>query len=193
MPNAVNSPGKNPAGKDGPCAIWLLLDSIEKIPGRKAILYFQQNGLLFPNEIYGVSNLTAADHVQTIEEVGASATQSRAAIYTAYTGGMECFLKTKRSMYTGANLADMTGGGYNRGPQDLDELLDQAGRECRCFYRLALELRPVPAEGFINCGSRSAGRIFRGFHGSLSSAPTSVETGSPVRSVASSGSSRSIP
>ena len=42
-------------------ALIQLLEQLEPVPGRKALLLFHQNGTLFPGRVYGVSDQTAGD------------------------------------------------------------------------------------------------------------------------------------
>lgn len=113
-------------------ALRWFLESLEAVPGRKALLLFHQNGALHPTRHYPAPDL---DHNALLEQIGAEATLSRTSIFTAYSGGDSEML----AQNLGANLADYTGGGFNRASVDLSKLTDRAGRGCACLYRLALQ------------------------------------------------------
>jgi hypothetical protein len=136
-------------------ALQRLLGRLESLPGRKVILFFNQNGMLYPGRFYPVDDTRIGDHLRMVDEVAAEATTSRAVIYAAYSGD----LSSRRipqypgfdappafadeigdfAVNLGANLADFTGGGYNRAVSALPEMLREAGRGCACIYRLAIE------------------------------------------------------
>jgi VWFA-related protein len=115
--------------------------SLETIPGPKALLYFQQDGAIFPSRPYGVDEGCVGDVVNEMDSVGAEANLSRTTIYSVQTGD---FAEPRAGEATnfGANLADFTGGGYNHNNLDLDSFLEGAGRGRRCTYLLAIERPP---------------------------------------------------
>jgi hypothetical protein len=76
----------------------------------------------------------APNHVMLLDEVGAEANLSRTSIYPVLTGAAGPL-----GVNFGANLADFTGGDYNRALTALETLTDKAGRGCGCYYRIALE------------------------------------------------------
>lgn len=144
--------------RDGRCACWTslardeyrhsghsfesmkwLLARLGNEPGRKALVLFNQDGTLFPTRYYPVDQSRFEDHVLLVDEVAAQATLSRTAIYSVFSGGQYNPLATN----LGANLADFTGGGYNRGTSDLAAFLRKAGRGSGCLYRIGVE----PAQG----------------------------------------------
>jgi hypothetical protein len=111
------------------------LTRLEGVPGRKSLLYFQANGGIFPSRRYLVSADRVGDIVRDVEAVGAEANLTRTAVYVAHTGADD-------AKNLGANLADYTGGGYNRSEADLDAFVEAAGREPHCLYRIAIERPP---------------------------------------------------
>jgi VWFA-related protein len=109
--------------------------SLERFPGRKELLLFQESGTLFPSRVYGdLGEGRVDDHIRLLDEVGAEAVLSRTSVHTAYMGPEPALANN-----LGANLADFTGGSYNRGSADLSRLMSEAGRACACVYRIALE------------------------------------------------------
>lgn len=119
-------------------ALRRLLEVLEPVPGRKALILFHQNGTLFPARYYQADEKRLGDHNSLIDRLASEATLSRTAIYAAVSGSPNVW-----AINLGANLADYTGGGYNRGPSDLGRLTDEAGRRSTCVYRLGL----IPPEG----------------------------------------------
>ena len=118
-------------------ALKLFIQSLDEVPGRKALLVFNQNGTQLPEKLYSISNLS---HTEQVEEIAAEANQTRTRLYTAYMGNRLDSQPWAGSyaVNLGANLADYTGGGYNRGSGDLTDLTDRAGRESICVYRIGL-------------------------------------------------------
>ena len=116
-------------------ALKTLLSSLAEVPGRKALVLFNQDGTMFPARYYPeVDETQVGDHIGLVDEVGAEATTARTAIYAVYAGEGT----NKWGVNLGANLADFTGGGYNRGVHDLTDLTRRAGRGCECVYRLGI-------------------------------------------------------
>ncbi len=115
-------------------ALKTLLSSLAEVPGRKALVLFNQDGTMFPARYYPVDETQVGDHIGLVDEVGAEATTARTAIYAAFSGEGT----NKWGVNLGANLADFTGGGYNRGVHDLTDLTRRAGRGCECVYRLGI-------------------------------------------------------
>ncbi len=116
------------------------LETLRDEPGRKAVLLFNQNGVIQPGRLYRQDALTTNDQTPLLEEIGGVATAARAAVYPAFTGdfvGPNERL-TSLAINFGANLADFTGGRHNRGASTLGPFLDAAGRAC-CVYRVAIE------------------------------------------------------
>ena len=112
-------------------ALERLFEMLEPVPGRKSLILFHQNGTLFPARYYGTDRV--GDHNLLLDRLASEATLARTAIYPAYSGD-----GNDLAVNLGANLADYTGGGYNRGPSDLAALVREAGRRCACIYRLGL-------------------------------------------------------
>lgn len=125
-------------------ALKTLLVRLGDLPGRKALVFFHQNGTLSPARYYPVDESRVGDHIRLVEEVGAEATLSRVAVYSAFSGEKANDL----AVNLGANLADYTGGGYNRSLSGLSDLTRQAGAKCACTYRIGL-LPPEAHAGHI--------------------------------------------
>lgn len=116
-------------------ALRRLLQRLEIVPGRKTMLYFHQNQVMMLAYLYPCTEVRVGDHSTLVEQLAADATLSRTTVYTVQSGDFRLGAATN----IGANLADYTGGGYNRGPTDMARLIDRAGRGCACTYRLGLK------------------------------------------------------
>jgi VWFA-related protein len=135
-------------------ALKRLMSSLEELPGRKAVVYFHESGMMYPGEPYFASTM---NHVDLSEQVGAAANQSLAAIYSVNAGQLPIYdprdpvwqLREEQVLAMGSSLAEFTGGKYNHGMVDMSAFLDATERSCRCIYRLGL----VPEEA-------SEGRIY---------------------------------
>jgi VWFA-related protein len=126
-------------------ALQRLLSGLAEQPGRKAVLFFQQNLSSKPQMMLGSDTL---DHLQLIEEIGADATQARATLSTAFAGDIRVTQPWVQdwAVNLGANFADFTGGSYNRALNDLSAMVDSVGRAPNCIYRIGLE-PPDPTKG----------------------------------------------
>ena len=121
-------------------ALRIFLGGLQMVEGRKALILFQENGTIFPSRLYeNVTDFDSGSHEALLEQVGAEAVSGRTAIYAAYTGdsliGNEI---ASQAVYLGSNLADFTGGRYNRDLGDLSQLTSSARETCPCYYRIAL-------------------------------------------------------
>jgi hypothetical protein len=117
------------------------LTRMEQEPGRKVLLLFHRNLTMLPGRMYAAPPgrpLDDADLVpdliDLVDEVGAAATSGRTEIHPLVVGGGATW-----TVNLGANVADRSGGDYNRGAHDLDRVLDAVSRGCPCIYRLGLE------------------------------------------------------
>ncbi len=122
------------------------LESLGETPGRKAVLYFNQNGILKPGIVYGQPEQKGGDDTFLLDDVASVATSSRARVYPITTGDAldpDARLVTTAAANLGANLADGTGGRYNHGLMDLRALMDFVARAGCCIYRVAVR----PPEG----------------------------------------------
>jgi VWFA-related protein len=119
-------------------ALKAFLGELENTPGPKTLLLFHQNGSIFPSRFYPVRDI--GDHVALLDSVGAEATLARAAVYSAYSGSFNRLESpvADQAVTLGANLAEFTGGKYNRGNTDFESLIEDAIRGCRCVYRIGL-------------------------------------------------------
>jgi VWFA-related protein len=140
------------------------LTDLDEVAERKTFVLFHENATMFPGRIYGitpsyipqsiqdeirgydsvyierVSEMRGArgwvpDLIELEEELGGAATASRTAVYPILCGSTRPW-----SVNLSANLADQTGGDYNRRLADLQATLDEAGRRCPCIYRIGLEM-----------------------------------------------------
>jgi len=136
-------------GKAGFEALRNYLVALDTVPGRKTMMFFQQDGSIFPSRRYGVDEFSSGDMISVLDEVGAEANLSRTTIHSVQTGD-SLDVRAGESVNLGANLADFTGGSYNRGTVDLDGFVLGVGRTPRCVYQIAIE-RP----------ERAADKVFR--------------------------------
>ncbi len=121
-------------------ALQRLLYRLEQVRGRKTVLYFFQNDALYPARLFsGVSDTDVRDLNQEIEQVGADAVLSRTTIAAAFSGSDA----NAAGINVGANLADYSGGSYNRAAHLLPAVTGEAGRGCRCIYRIGVEPPPL--------------------------------------------------
>jgi hypothetical protein len=133
------------SGRQSLTALRRLLARLETTPGRKHLILFHQQGMLFPGEVYGVA---ASDHVSTTNQVAALATAAQTAIHTARVGGegrVPSLPAAARAL--GTRFAEGTGGRANRGAGDLRAVLAAAGSRGRCLYVLGIQppLQPDPS------------------------------------------------
>jgi VWFA-related protein len=141
------------------------LTDLDEVPERKTLILFHENATIFPGRLYGgassdypssimgevrgyatpqeeriarMRNATGwvPDLLELEEQLGGAATASRTAVYPIVCGTARAW-----SVNLGANLADQTGGEYNRSIDEVGAVIDEAGRRCPCYYRLGLEMR----------------------------------------------------
>ena len=125
-------------------AFKMFLFRLGGMPGRKAVLYFHETGMMTPGPLYFQRD--DQTHYTLAEGIGAEATAARAVVYPLL-AGMDDSLRGRMNnqlLNLGAMLAEATGGAYNLGPTDFAGLAMTAGRGCRCRYVLGLE----PVEAF---------------------------------------------
>jgi len=122
-------------------AFQRFLVKLEGIHGRKIVIFFHQNNVIFPGTFYPVNELDVPDHIADLDVAGAEATTSRAVVYPAYAGNDPNMFSplSGQAVNFGANLADFTGGEYNRTIATLPEMTSGAGRGCECVYRIGVE------------------------------------------------------
>ncbi len=137
---------------------------LDAVPERKTLLLFHENASIFPGRLYGEgasylgssawdrletrrrpdgertrlrreSSALVPDLLELSQEVGGSATASRTELVPIACGSARTW-----TVNLGANLADASGGDFNRRPDEARELLARAGRGCRCIYRIGLEM-----------------------------------------------------
>ncbi len=143
------------------------LAGLEATPGRKAILLFQQNAMLFPGRMYPFSDpdFEIGTHLGLAEDVSAAAVQARAAFYAVHPGDDQYYLdpselipKNRLAVEMDAALAEFTGGDYSRGPSDAERHLERAGREDRCLYRVAFKPPRVDRSEVYRASITAGGR-----------------------------------
>jgi VWFA-related protein len=128
-------------GKRSMAALQQALYALEREPGRKSMLYFFQNDTMVPAALFlGVRQQHVMDHVRTLDRTAADANLARTSITAAYSGSDP----EPSAINVGANLADYTGGAYSRAAHLMPAVTDEAGRGCRCLYRLGVT---PPARG----------------------------------------------
>ncbi len=138
-------------GRNALRALQRLLVRLEEIPGRKMLFMFHQNNVIYPRALYPMLlELDVGDHVVELDRTAAEATTSRTAVYTAYAGNEPNLFGPlgSNAVNFGANLANFTGGDYNRTIATLDEMTGAAGRDCECLYRIGFE-PPDPEKGKV--------------------------------------------
>jgi VWFA-related protein len=124
-------------------ALKKFLDRLEEMPGRKTLLYFQENGAMTPGTLYHTETPTQLDN---LEEVAAAAASSHTAIYPINSGALPVLigqhslseLLERETLAMGSTLSEFTGGRYNHNLSDLSRVIDEAERGCRCLYRIGL-------------------------------------------------------
>ena len=133
-------------GKHSLTALRNLLQSMEAWPGSKALILFHQQLNLAPGQLYGFRKVgqtfdRVGDHHALVDAVAAEANLSRTTVTAAFVGDYldpHAFVPTTAVAF-GHNLAEFTGGRFNKGEFDLAETADRAGRST-CVYRVALKL-----------------------------------------------------
>ncbi|MFQ5766754.1 MAG: hypothetical protein ACE5ID_02055 [Acidobacteriota bacterium] len=129
-------------GKHSLEAFRAFLTHLAQVPGRKALLLLHQNAVLFPGRFYPFPDpdFRIGTHLQLLEQVGAEAMEARAVVYPLQTGVHNLFtLLAGAAVNLSANLADFTGGRYNRSPSDLFSVADEAVNHPPCSYRIGFE------------------------------------------------------
>jgi VWFA-related protein len=116
------------------------LQTLERVPGRKALILYTQNTVIFPGRLFpGVDSRRVLDLIHVLDRASAEANHSRTAIFPAYVGDDQGSADPAgATVNLGANLADFTGGSYNRNPATLTMLTDAVASRCSCIYRVAL-------------------------------------------------------
>jgi len=101
------------------------LDSEE----RKHLVLFHEMIPFEPRALYRGARLEDTQE-PAAELVGATAVASRVTIHAAGAQGADL---------VGQLAAEYTGGTFNRGPADLQKMLEEARNRCECLYRLGIE------------------------------------------------------
>ncbi|MCZ6650625.1 MAG: hypothetical protein O7D35_08145 [Acidobacteria bacterium] len=136
-------------GKRSLEALDLLLTTLESVEGRKDLILFNQNGMMFPSRLYpqldALERYEILDHEDRVKRISASATTARTALHVAnlpeYGNLASTMSESARDL--GTRFADYTGGTTNRAMADLPAMLASAGRRC-CMYRLSIAPPPDP-------------------------------------------------
>ena len=125
-------------GRNSLKALRQVLSDLERIEGPKALLLFHENGVIDAQNLYPGIPPTADvdDHLPLMESAGAEATTARAKVYPVYSGAIAG--TEGLGVNYGANLANFTGGRYNRTVNELPSFLAEAGRGPACVYRLGI-------------------------------------------------------
>ena len=126
-------------GRRSRLALQHFTEGLGLVPGRKVLLFFHQNGNLFPGRFY---NVKVEDHKERTKMLGAAATEARTVIYSAFVGN-STDLDADEAVNLGYDLATYTGGQYSRGFANVAELTDEARVRSSCVYRIGL----LPPEG----------------------------------------------
>jgi VWFA-related protein len=142
-------------------ALRAFLETLAEIPGRKAVLYFNQNGILQPGTLYHQGEDKGGDNTGLLEDVASVATSSRAIVSPVFTGNEldpDTAFGTRAAVNFGANLADATGGRFNKGEIDLRALMETTARASACVYRLGLRPPTGPARNVYQLRVTARGR-----------------------------------
>ena len=135
-------------------ALHAFLERLGETPGRKTVLYFNENSVLQPGRLYGQEEDKGGDFTGVLEDVSSVAIASRASVYPVFAGQGA----SGAAVNFGANLADATGGRYNRGLFDLRSLLDKTARGGCCVYRLGLRPPAGAARGVYQVRVEAGGK-----------------------------------
>ena len=140
-------------------ALRRLLMDLQDEPGRKHLMLFHQNGNLYPARFYPVREALLGDHLDLLDAVAAEATLGRTVVHAAYSGEDSNLYTplSSQAVNFSANIADMTAGTYNRGPDMLATVLDGAGRACECIYRIAVVPPDKPSGAIYRVKVKAAG------------------------------------
>jgi hypothetical protein len=149
-------------------ALESFLETLGDAFGRKVVLYFSDSGALQPGSLFGQGTQKGGDNLGLLEKVASAAVASRAAIFPVFTGddldGDASVLAGAAANF-GANLADATGGRYNRGQADLRQLMDAAARAGCCTYRVGIQPPAGPRRDVyqvrVEAGGRKVSWLYR--------------------------------
>jgi hypothetical protein len=79
------------------------------------------------------------DHIVSLDRVGAEANLARTTLFSAFVGDeLSGDNPADQAVNVGANLAEFTGGSYNRSNSTLAGLTNSIVEHCSCIYRIAL-------------------------------------------------------
>ena len=136
-------------GKRSLEALDLLLTTLDAVEGRKDLILFNQNGMMFPSRLYpqlnSLERYEILNHEDRVKRISASANAARTTLHVAnlpeYGNLPSTISESARDL--GTRFADYTGGTTNRAMADLDVMLASVGRRC-CMYRLSIGPPPDP-------------------------------------------------
>jgi len=134
-----------------------LLQRLQNVEGRKAVILFNQRGAMHPARYYAADEGRIGDHIGLVDEIAADAMMARATIHTAFVGDDE----NELAATLGTNLAQLTGGSSSANVRELSELTASAGRDCECIYRLGLK-PPPKSDNVYRVGVEVRGRKLPG-------------------------------
>ncbi len=114
------------------------LASYEERRESRNLVLFHDARTLVPGKFFGVPEQYVGYLHRDAERLYGAATTKRTRVISAYSGP---FTAPRRSWAQnfGANIADGTGGDYNRSPGDLDDLFERIGERC-CVYLIGIEV-----------------------------------------------------
>jgi len=149
-------------------ALEQFLETLGESFGRKVVLYFNDSGVLMPGSLYGQGTHKGGDNFSLLDQVASAAIASRAAIYPVFTGddlNGDAAVISGAAVNFGANLADATGGRYNRGMADLKKLMDAAAHAGCCTYRVGMQPPTGPRRDIyqvrVEAGGRKVSWLYR--------------------------------
>lgn len=137
-----------------------VVESLQAVPGRKALILFNQTGAIETGQIYPDIKFpgrldrirdSSGDHYRIANQLAAEATLARTTINTAYMGDRLAITPDQLSAVDLSNgalsqasfLAEATGGRHNTDLQNLEDLTTGLRTRCACIYRIGL----APQEG----------------------------------------------
>jgi VWFA-related protein len=134
-------------------AFRAFFETLEKPPGRKAVLYLDENTALQPGAYYDQGDQVGGDFTGTVQELASAATSARANIYPIVLGD-----EFAAPMSFAASLAGATGGRHNRSLADLRSTIDATARAGCCTYRIGLKPPPGKERGTFQVRVEAAGK-----------------------------------
>ncbi len=150
-------------GRRSVSALQLFMTQLGARPGPKTVLFFHENEMMQTGAIY--LQRDRRTHYERVEQVGAEATAAHVTLHPLVVA-MDTAEGTQLAQATGfaATLAESTGGSYNRGPLDLDRVVQAATTGCRCRYVLGLKPLEDETRSIASVSVRARGVLQRALY-----------------------------